>query len=64
MTKFSVWRHYRLYMLRKDLVSESERLIMEENLKYIISDYCQKNGLDYRDLVSEFKNRYEMDRMK
>jgi len=64
MTKFRVWRHYRLYMLRKDLVSESERLIMEENLKYIISDYCQKNGLDYRNIISEFKNRWEMDKLK
>lgn len=64
MTKSRAWRHYRLYMLLKDKVTEPERAVMQEHLKYVISEYCNKNDLDYRDVVSEFNNRYETDKQK
>lgn len=58
MTKSTAYRHYRLYMLRKDLVTDEERSVMEENLRRILSEFCDKHNLDYRNLIEQFNLNY------
>lgn len=58
MSKFTAYRIYRLFMLRKDKMNGEELAKYKENVISELERYCKAKNVDYRELIAEFEAKF------
>lgn len=58
MSKFTAYRIYRLFMLRKDKMNGEELTKYKENVISELERYCKEKNVDYRELIAEFDAKF------